>query len=196
MNLGNQKERQAHDKRRKSDSPALWQTAEVASVCCANTPGVTRTPDRRFRKPLLYPAELRGQRSLVQERGQSSDPLPATTPFHETRTRSPCLMILPESWVAEKCQIPLAGTCPLGMLLSRFFADARTERNVFDEGALLARLQALALEVLSAVVPAGGTARGEACSVTGASNGVHWSTRWQRENSRRGGGQPGAGVFF
>ncbi len=49
MNLGNQKERQAHDKRRKSDSPALWQTAEVASVCCANTPGVTRTPDRRFR---------------------------------------------------------------------------------------------------------------------------------------------------
>jgi hypothetical protein len=26
-----------------------------------STPGVTRTRDRRFRKPMLYPAELRGQ---------------------------------------------------------------------------------------------------------------------------------------
>ena len=29
-----------------------------------NTPGVTRTHDIRFRKPMLYPAELRGQISI------------------------------------------------------------------------------------------------------------------------------------
>ena len=28
---------------------------------CFSAPGVTRTPGQRFRKPLLYPPELRGQ---------------------------------------------------------------------------------------------------------------------------------------
>ena len=30
--------------------------------CCVSAPGVTRTPGQRFRKPLLYPPELRGQK--------------------------------------------------------------------------------------------------------------------------------------
>ncbi len=35
------------------------QLPRTAVECGA--PGVTRTPDTRFRKPLLYPPELRGQ---------------------------------------------------------------------------------------------------------------------------------------
>ena len=32
----------------------------------SGTPGATRTPDTRFRKPLLYPPELQGQSLLVE----------------------------------------------------------------------------------------------------------------------------------
>jgi hypothetical protein len=37
--------------------------SEVGGVGATSAPGVTRTPGQRFRKPLLYPPELRGQGS-------------------------------------------------------------------------------------------------------------------------------------
>jgi hypothetical protein len=47
---------------------ALWRLGLDGS------PGVSRTPDLRFRKPLLYPSELRGllQRNLIFSRKQTT----------------------------------------------------------------------------------------------------------------------------
>jgi hypothetical protein len=42
-----------------------WSIARVTGTATGvedNAPGVTRTPGQRFRKPLLYPPELRGRR--------------------------------------------------------------------------------------------------------------------------------------
>ena len=43
---------------------SCWLHRLIFSFTITSTPGVTRTRDRRFRKPLLYPAELRGQNIL------------------------------------------------------------------------------------------------------------------------------------
>ena len=54
-----------------------------------HAPGVTRTPDQRFRKPLLYPSELQGQEIVALRRlarparspeGPAPDPSPAHAP--------------------------------------------------------------------------------------------------------------------
>jgi hypothetical protein len=41
------------------------------------TPGATRTPDTRFRKPLLYPLSYRGKlpQAIIAEYGNSQQPL-------------------------------------------------------------------------------------------------------------------------
>jgi integrase len=47
--------------------PACSETCGFPCVFCgSNTPGEIRTPDRRIRNPLLYPAELRGRKDLRQ----------------------------------------------------------------------------------------------------------------------------------
>jgi hypothetical protein len=46
-------------------------TAPHSNAANRGAPGVTRTPDTRFRKPLLYPPELRGQsRTYADETGR------------------------------------------------------------------------------------------------------------------------------
>src|SRR4051812_4570383 len=38
----------------------------ITSENLQSAPGVTRTPDRRIRNPMLYPAELRAQKTVAQ----------------------------------------------------------------------------------------------------------------------------------
>ena len=47
--------------------PAIRSSPTIGRRAKYGVPGVTRTRDRRFRKPMLYPAELRGQSSPLTE---------------------------------------------------------------------------------------------------------------------------------
>jgi hypothetical protein len=53
-------------KHQRKGEKAPWPRAtQVINLGENGVPGVTRTRDHRFRKPMLYPAELRGQELLV-----------------------------------------------------------------------------------------------------------------------------------